>query len=133
MTLPFLPEGEGRDLFIDIDRRIANLEGLIGKGLSHKDLVDTEDHKAFLKQDGSVPVTGTLDFTKSGQIKNARNRVLNVDIYNGPVRLNQDINQFEFDLGTITSDDIAEGTINLYYTQARQDDIEAFAFMMGNG
>ena len=29
------------------------------------------------------------------------------------------------------SDDVSEGSTNLYYTQARQDDIEAFAFTMG--
>lgn len=134
MTLPFLPKDkELADLFIELDRRIANTEGKIGKGLSHKDLIDTDDHETFLKNDGSVPMKGTLDFSKAGKIKNSSNRVLNVDIFRGAVRLNSDLNQFEFDLNTITSDDIAEGLINLYYTQARQDDIEAFAFMMGNG
>ena len=57
--LPFIPEGEEGNLLIDIDRRISNLEGLIGKGLSHNDLKDIEDHKSFLKKDGSIPVEGT--------------------------------------------------------------------------
>jgi len=94
MTLPFVPPGDIGDLLIEIDRRISNVEGKIGSGLSHKDLIDIEDHLTFLKQDGSVPVTGTLDFTKAGEIKNARNRVLNVDIYGGPVRLDVPSNQF---------------------------------------
>ena len=135
MTLAYIPESvkEMADILIELDRRLTNAEGKVGSGLSHNDLKDTEDHKAFLKNDGSVPVVGNLDFSKAGRIKNSANRILNVDIFRGAVRLNSNLNQLEFDLSSINSDDVAEGEINLYYTQERQDDIEAFAFMMGNG
>lgn len=100
--LPYLlKDEETNNLMMEIDRRLVNLEGKIGEGLSHTDLKDIEDHKTFLKQDGSVPVIGTLDFSKSGQIKNSRNKILNVDIFNGAVRVSQIKNQLEVDVSTI--------------------------------
>lgn len=87
--LPFsVDDPEINNLFIEVDRRVTNLEGTIGEGLSHKDLKDISDHKTFIKQDGTVPMTGTLDFTKSGGIKNAKNEVLNKDIFNDFVKIN---------------------------------------------
>lgn len=105
MTLPYVPDKEG-DLFIELDRRMTNLEGLIGRGLSHNDLIDTEDHKTFLKQDGSVPVTGTLDFGKTGRIANSTNRILDVDIYRGPIVLDVANNQLTLET------DLVSGTVD---------------------
>lgn len=104
MTLPHAPEGDNANLIHDLDRRIANLEGKVGNGLSHNDLIDTEDHKTFLKQDGSVPVVGTLDFSKSGGIKNTNNRILNVDIFNGAVQLDNPNNQLIANEGDLKHD-----------------------------
>lgn len=100
MTLPFVPE-ENADLFMEIDRRIADLEGKVGRGLSHNDLTDTDDHKRFLKDDGSVPVKGSLDFSRTGEIRNARNPILGVDIFSGSVFVDTQINQFTTDTSQI--------------------------------
>lgn len=100
--LPYsLEDAETNNLFIELDRRLANLEGKVGEGLSHNDLIDIEDHKTFLKQDGSVPVIGNLDFSKSGQIKNTKNKILNVDIFNGSVKVNENNNQLEVDVSVV--------------------------------
>lgn len=104
--LPFIPEGEEGNLLIDIDRRISNIEGLIGKGLSHTDLKDIEDHKTFLRNDGSVAVTGNLDFTKSGRIKNSANRILDVNIFQGAVRLDNNKNELFADPSAINIGDL---------------------------
>ena len=45
----------------------------------------------FVLNNGSPP--GTLDFSKAGKIKNSSNRILNIDIYDGTVRLDNDLNQ----------------------------------------
>lgn len=80
-------------LLMEFDRRMSNLEGRVGEGLSHNDLKDIEDHKRFLKDDGSVPLKGNLDLSKSGQIINSKNRILNAEVTRGDVRINDNTNQ----------------------------------------
>lgn len=125
--LPYsLEDAETNNLFIELDRRLANLEGKVGEGLSHNDLIDIEDHKTFLKQDGSVPVIGNLDFSKSGQIKNTKNKILNVDIFNGNVKVNESNNQLEVDVSVITA-----GTDHGLLVGLGDDDHTQYALLLG--
>lgn len=100
---------------LDIERRLDNVEGVRGKRLS-------SEHENYLKTDGSRYMTGALDMD-GNEIVNAKNPVLSADVHKGKVFLNSDTNQFEVNWGTdldgVDTDDVPEGSANLYYTDVR--------------
>lgn len=116
---------------------IENLLELVG-GLGPDTLGKLDDKNiitpvAIIDQD--IIITGTWDFDTHPtgldhvQIANiGTNTHAEIDTH-----IADTANPHEVTLAQVAgdSDDITEGSTNLFYTQARQDDIEAFAFAMG--
>jgi hypothetical protein len=90
MGIPFLPRGwdKAANLFIEMDRRISNVEGNSGQKISHTKLGDIEDHDHYIKDDGSRKMQSPLDMGRN-PIKNATNRAFQIHFDEGEVRIDK--------------------------------------------
>lgn len=104
MGLPYYPKDfrQLEDFLIDLITKLDNLEGKIGKGLSHNDLADIEDHAQFIRADGSVQMEGPLKMG-GNNIQNAGNDIIRANVRQGDVKVNKDTNQLEYDSSTIST------------------------------
>ena len=121
MTMHSMPETieDVSELLLDIDKRLDFIEGIRGGGLSHSKLKDTEDHKKYLKSDGTVKMRNSLDMGLS-RIINSSNRILDVNLHSGDVILNETNNTLHTpELSATLSAHVADGTI--HFTEASID------------
>jgi hypothetical protein len=96
MTLPFIPNTleQVKELLIELENRITNIEGIGRAGLSHGNLSDIEDHAKFLKTDGIRVMRAELNMGDN-LITRAKNAILRADVLKGEVRINPATNQLE--------------------------------------
>jgi hypothetical protein len=96
MTLPYIPKTpeEQADMIVELERRISNIEGIGGTGLSHSKLADISDHERFLKNDGTRTMRANLNMGDNRIIR-AGNPILKADTLKGEVAINPRTNQLE--------------------------------------